>query len=75
MSNITASVALESSATTLPDGTYTGLWSAYTVHIPALDHHREGQLRAELTTVDGCRSLDGVPVTVTVASGQAVVEE
>jgi hypothetical protein len=66
--NITAQVALVDSKTSLPDGTYDGLWSAYRVTVPCEEHV------VELETVEGCRSFDGVPVVVTVVSGVATVE-
>lgn len=51
----------------MPDGTYTGLWSAYSIDVPM------GPVT--LQTAAGCRSLDGMPVTVTVQNGRAVVTE
>lgn len=62
-------IALVSDATDLRDGTYEGLWSAYTIRIVTW-----GETRT-LTTRDGARSLDGMPVVVTVANGHAVVTE
>lgn len=49
------------------DGTYAGLWSGYEI--------REVSGEFTLRTQDGCRSMDGCPVTVTVRDGIAHVEE
>lgn len=57
-------IKLKNDKVDLPNGTYRGSWSAYTIYIAS--HERE------LTTEDGCRSLDGIPVTVEVIDGRAV---
>lgn len=68
--NITAKIQLTDSATSLPDGTYQGLWSGYAI----LMTQPNGTEVCVLETVDGCRSLDGAPVVITVANGIATVE-
>ncbi len=63
-------VKLVSDKIDLPDGTYNGLWSAYTITV--------GESLAPvptLETVDGVRSMDGIPVRVDVAGGRAIVPE
>lgn len=61
-------IALVADKIDLPDGTYAGMWSAYAVRI-------DGHPGVHLETVEGVRSLDGTPVTVTVRDGRATVTE
>lgn len=61
-------IALENDIINLADGIYKGLWSAYTIRFGEFGSART------LQTVDGCRSLDGMPVTVTVSNGRAIAE-
>jgi hypothetical protein len=65
MSNLTARVQLVSDLCAMPDGTYTGLWSAYVIDVP---------LGPVTLRTESCSSLDGMPVTVTVTNGRATVE-
>lgn len=59
-------VQLVNAATSLPEGTYAGMWSAYTITII-------GHPGIDLTTEDGISSIDGQPVTVVVTNGTATV--
>jgi len=61
-------IALASDHVDLPDGTYRGTWSAYTISIA----NHPG---IHLETVDGNRSLSGQTVSVVVSGGRAVVWE
>lgn len=56
-------IELEDNTIDLPDGVYTGLWSAYSIRIKGTN--------AALATVDGCRSITGFPVIVRVADHKA----
>jgi hypothetical protein len=58
-------VQLVNAAASLPDGTYAGMWSAYTITI--IERHTG----IDLTTEDGISSIDGQPVTVVVTNGTA----
>jgi hypothetical protein len=67
---VMANVKLVSDQIDLPDGSYNGVWSAYTITVgESLSPVRT------LETVDGVRSLDGIQVRVDVAGGRALVPE
>lgn len=61
-------VALVTAKVDLPDGTYAGTWSGYKILIA-------GHPGVHLETVEGMRSIGGVPVTVVVKDGRATAEE
>lgn len=59
-------IALVNANVRAEDGTYSGLWSGYEI--------REVSGEFTLRTEDGCCSMDGMPVTITVSDGLAYVE-
>lgn len=58
-------INLVSDTIDLPDGTYAGIWSAYTITV--------NEIHALKTEV-GCRSFSGVDVIVRVSNGRATAE-
>lgn len=61
-------IALVTAKVDLPDGIYSGTWSAYTIVIA-------GHPGVHLETVEGMRSIGGVAVTIKVTAGRPTAEE